>query len=237
MKAVRMNSKNIFRTASSFLDHAVSAAKIDVVLERKNLPDAEKRKIRELNDRLVNKSKYVDFLAKNYTEQDIVDLINDFETKLNKLGQKDINQYDVEKLRDTLGKAETVKTKTEQKTETKTKGVKKIYENGDYTVFHVTTPEASCFYGAGTKWCISGREINFFHNYNEKANIYFLISKKLKKEDPLYKMAVTRDFEDKLTVFNAKDEPDSLPENREREFRVFQQQAYKPEGGSGFREG
>jgi hypothetical protein len=88
---------------------------------------------------------------------------------------------------------------SEEKSKTETKKLKKmeaaelIAENEDWYVYEITTHEACMLYGSGTKWCITQPDGEHWNEYSSQNNIYFLLSKKLNKDDKFYKIAVTVD--------------------------------------------
>jgi len=166
----------------SILRQLLNEAKIDnVLVSKSNLSDEDKERIRELNERLTNKTKYVDYLVKYFQEQDIVELINEFDRKFKRLEKKDINQYSIQDLRSALKLASDVKTKSEERRESKS-GAEKIFENDKATVFKINDRQASCFYGAGTRWCISAKQQNMFDWYHKNNHMYFIIPKNGKKD-------------------------------------------------------
>ena len=166
----------------SILRQLLNEAKIDSSLANKpNLSDEDKERIKELNERLTNKTKYVDYLIKNFRENDVVELINEFEKKFKHLEKKDINQYSIQDLRSALKLASDVKTRGEERREAKS-GAEKIFENSKAVVFKINDRQSSCYYGAGTKWCISAKQQNMFDWYNKYNNMYFIIPKNGKKD-------------------------------------------------------
>jgi hypothetical protein len=62
-------------------------------------------------------------------------------------------------------------------------GTEKIYEDDRYLVIHVKNKEASCKYGKGTKWCISGGVDNKFDEYAEFGNQFIFVINKKPEED------------------------------------------------------
>ena len=179
----------------------VEAAKIDQILKQKNLPSDITSRIKELYNRLTNPSKYTNYLIKYYNEPDIVELINTFEKRYKRLETKDINQYTIQDLRKTLQLAKDVPSKTEIK-ET---GADLIQETDTIKLYKIHDAEASCLYGSGTKWCISGRTNNLFDEHNKEYAIYFAISKNRKQTDPLYKVAFVVAADGKIITYNAQD--------------------------------
>ena len=59
------------------------------------------------------------------------------------------------------------------------KGAQVVFQNKDFTVYHITSPAAAVKYGKGTKWCISGNDQDtpmYFADYARRYGIYFVIS-------------------------------------------------------------
>ena len=54
------------------------------------------------------------------------------------------------------------------------------------------TKEASCYYGAGTKWCTAQTDRDYFRSYKEKGELYYIIDKTKPTSDPLYKIALNK---------------------------------------------
>jgi len=110
-------------------------------------------------------------------------LIKSFEesVKRNKIQIKDINQYKtVDELEKVVYEAEQQKTKTEQRAEERG-DYETIYDDANWLIVLPLSTKASCFFGHGTKWCISAKEDNYFKQYvNHGLNFYFFINKKQK---------------------------------------------------------
>lgn len=53
----------------------------------------------------------------------------------------------------------------------------KVFETDKIVIIHPLTQEASCTYGAGTKWCTAAEKNNMFNTYNSKGPLYILIDK------------------------------------------------------------
>lgn len=127
------------------------------------------------------------------------DLYNDY-MKIRDRIPKDQNDYkDFQKLKklpidDVQDFVDNFQSETERRKEAK-KGAKKLYEDSNWIVYRITTPEAAIQYGKGTKWCISGTHpkypgvsgAEFWYDHYIKSNeydggFYFYISKKDSKE-------------------------------------------------------
>ncbi len=169
-------------------------------------------------------NKYLDWMTKVYlgltkelpTDEEILDLVKSFHQNLSRIENKDINSYTFKELGvvvdEAMRKAYTKKAK---------KNVIKVFENDDILVLAPLSIEASCKYGSGTKWCIAATNNQMvgnphFESYTEHSSFYFLINKKMtKEENPReYKYALQwkRDG-DKFTWWDAQDDPHSVVPN------------------------
>ena len=69
----------------------------------------------------------------------------------------------------------------------------KVYEDDDLTIITPLTREASCKYGAGTKWCTAAREGGMFESYSKQGPLYILIPKKPNYDREKYQLHVETD--------------------------------------------
>jgi hypothetical protein len=84
-----------------------------------------------------------------------------------------------------------------------------IADNDRYTMIRPTTEHASCYYGKGTKWCISATEAtNYFDEYtNEGKSFYFVFLANLSAENPASKLAMVVTVDGRYDeTFDATDE-------------------------------
>ena len=89
-------------------------------------------------------------------------------------------------------------------------GARKVYEDSDWIVYHITNYDAAKYYGRDTKWCLSGNYEGLeevgqheFEKYNSKNNIYFYINKHKAREK--YAMLKNR-YTDRITdVYDSAD--------------------------------
>jgi hypothetical protein len=62
----------------------------------------------------------------------------------------------------------------------KTRDVKantdRLIDTPNFKVIVPRTEEASCLYGAGTKWCTAGKKNNQFKNYAAKGDLYIIMA-------------------------------------------------------------
>jgi len=71
-------------------------------------------------------------------------------------------------------------------------GTKLVLDTDDFALVRYETREAACFYGRGTKWCISGRETaDWWFNYRrDRWRVYLILSKTLPSDHPFYKVTL-----------------------------------------------
>ena len=109
----------------------------------------------------------------------------------NQVKTRDINAFKTfDQLRSETQSSET-QYASKQETKAREKDYDLVHEDQNWIVVIPRTEDASCKYGAGTKWCTSGEENNQYKNYTRSGiTLYYIISKDLPKKDRLYKMAV-----------------------------------------------
>jgi hypothetical protein len=144
-------------------------------------------------------NKYLEWMVKVYlgvgkhegghTDENISYIVELFHKNLQRIKNKDINSY-------TFGELAEVALKAEEKRKAKEaeKEVKKektvIYEDDNWLVVSPHSWKASCYYGAGTKWCVTSKDTSsHWERYSRNASFFYVINKKLKKKNPLYKVA------------------------------------------------
>jgi hypothetical protein len=128
---------------------------------------------------------------------DVIDLFHQFKDKL---GQKDINQWQFPALRDKLFEIRDFSSlsKSKQKKELKenikkieTQGAQKLYEDDQCELIYVPDKATACFYGKDTKWCITMQNANYFEDYQgNNVVFYYLLRKDLPQEDLHQKIAI-----------------------------------------------
>jgi hypothetical protein len=59
----------------------------------------------------------------------------------------------------------------------KREGAEVVYEDSEWKIVIPHTEEASCIYGANTRWCTAAREDNMFEYYNKQGPLYININK------------------------------------------------------------
>jgi len=72
----------------------------------------------------------------------------------------------------------------------KSEDVTRIYEDKDLLVVAANTWEASCKYGAGSKWCTTAKDTDSYWNrHNQTGTEFFWIFKNKPQNDPNYKFS------------------------------------------------
>ena len=128
--------------------------------------------------------------------------------------EKDINKYeeytdwehDIYKAEKELEERERMKAMSKQaKAETD-----EVDSNEDYMVVRPRSKEGSCYFGQGTKWCISATQSqNYFDSYtSEGKGFYFVFFHHTPQGDPMKKMAMVFEpgFDEPQEVFDAPDD-------------------------------
>lgn len=141
--------------------------------------------------------KIIDFYLKDRpSATDMMDAVSSFHDLSSKgqIDKKDINSYknwkeflhSVESARGSYG--------IKQETKVKKKDFNVIYRDAKHIVVMPFTHEASCKYGAGTKWCTASVSPIEYDSYAERgATLYYIIdtTEKQPRLNSLYKIAVT----------------------------------------------
>jgi len=84
-----------------------------------------------------------------------------------------------------------------------------VADNDHYTMIRPTTAHASCYYGKGTKWCISATQSsNYFDEYTkDNKSFYFVFFANISNINPFKKLALVVDMEGNYEeAFNAEDD-------------------------------
>jgi hypothetical protein len=109
------------------------------------------------------------------------------------ISPKNIDSYpDYRSLKGVVEAAEESVTRKEREVQAK-EGANKIYEDERWMVIRPDTQDASCYYGAGTKWCTAMKNQNHFDNYTSKGRLYYLIDKS-RNLGKYYKIAAYKPF-------------------------------------------
>lgn len=173
-------------------------------------------------------NKYLEWLVKNWltplgggdirsvapNREVLVNTVELFHDNLQRINNKDINSYKTfGELRKVTNEAK--KKKKEKELKRKAKSEKKvIYEDDKWLVISPKSWEASCYYGAGTKWCVSSKNHRVhWDQYSRRSNFFYVIDKEKTKKDPLYKVAYRILSSGKEEIWDAEDKEISKEEN------------------------
>ena len=158
-----------------------------------------------------NGTKFLTFLGRvlpNTVSQGILDdtvkpILKKFVAIGPNLQIKDINQYKTfAELNDAITQYENRIRREVQTIE----GADLVYEDDKFTVVAPLTTKASCYYGAGTKWCTASSADNtHFNNYMTDGKLFYFIDKTKPTSDRFYKVALLKKFEGDESYFDAPD--------------------------------
>lgn len=123
---------------------------------------------------------------KSGNEEAALSIMDDVFTYLKKLPKKDFAQYSsYEELKSDLDDVMGV-----VKEKLKEDEFDKLYEDQDLLVIAAKTWEASCKYGAGSKWCTTAKDSSsYWKRHNTTGTEFFWIFKKIPSSDPNYKFS------------------------------------------------
>jgi len=111
-----------------------------------------------------------------------------------------------------------------------------IQDDDDFMVVRPNSADASCYYGRGTKWCISAtRSQNYYDQYtNEGVVFYFVLFKHLPQNDTNKKLALVYKpgYGDNNGVvpdeiFDVEDDPIGGSESEERASEIYELESLK----------
>lgn len=107
---------------------------------------------------------------------DVLSAINTFENNIQRIQNKDINAYfDLAELQQALERLDAVSKTQARKNKKAEHDV--VYSSGDVKVIYPRSHKAAKFYGAGTKWCTSGKDPKDFYEYNSEGDTLFYAMK------------------------------------------------------------
>ena len=152
-------------------------------------------KSREENPEMVTSSKE--------NVQEIIDAVDTFNRIRNTLDIKNLYDYkSVNQLFDTLRTASTKQRRTISSRDDATQ----VFENDQFIIMVPESKEASCYYGAGTKWCVASTDTDsHYNNYKRSGELYYIIDKTKPTSDPTYKVALNKKLTGEEDYWNAVD--------------------------------
>ena len=129
--------------------------------------------------------------------------LNIFENISSNLPQTDINRYtSLDELIQEIKKYQDKPKRNYRQTE----GGNLVYEDDRFYVVNPLNHKSSCYYGSGTRWCTSTTDNEAsFNKYNSDGKLFYFIDKKLKTDDPFYKVALLYKFDKDKSWWDARD--------------------------------
>lgn len=174
--------------------------------------DQDMESIIKMVKTLPNGTKFLEFVGKTLPtafNEEQLDKVKELLRKFVSVGPNltitDINQYDgLQELESELKKHENKIRREVQAIE----GAKVVYQDDKYTIVNPLTYNASCYYGAGTKWCTSSEKTqSHFNAYNVEGKLFYIIDKTLPTSNPFYKVALLQKYDGEQIFYDAPDKP------------------------------
>jgi hypothetical protein len=106
----------------------------------------------------------------------VVRAIEYFHENQQSFTKKDINQYEsLQELENTIKEVKQKKIEKKGK-----KDADKVYEDDTWLVVSPKSWEASCVYGAGSKWCVASKQNReYWDKYTRSSDFYYIINSTL----------------------------------------------------------
>jgi hypothetical protein len=170
--------------------------------------------------------KYLDWILNNVVgvyrgrlEPELMEMVKFFHRHQNMFIEKDINRHTPTSLDREIDDVKEKLLQKEKKKQAKKQSTK-IYEDDRWLVISPKSWEASCYYGAGTKWCITMKDNpSYWRKYSKNASFFFIIDKTKPQDDPLYKVAYRKiGRRGKYELWNAPDHEISRSGDGEKYF-------------------
>ena len=141
----------------------------------------------------------------------IVTSLDTFEKHKSKFKYPEFRQYSTN-IEDFFNEAQKIKTDVESKQIEKSakKEADKIFENDSLLIIKPKSFQSSCYYGAGTTWCTTMKNTpSYFNDYSSKGTLYYVILKKVDRDNKFYKMAIftpkNKNFENDSVWYDSHD--------------------------------
>ena len=135
---------------------------------------------------------------------EILEAVSQFEKWRSHLPQKDIYQYkkleDLQRAIENYKKEKTRNIITHNESEV-------VYEDDRFKVVVPRSHDASCYYGAGTKWCTATKGNNsHFSSYDKEGKLFYILDKQAPSSSPFYKVALNKNYKGGETWWDALDQ-------------------------------
>jgi len=143
----------------------------------------------------------------------LLTVVEKFDRVRPNLKKKDLYQYsnraEVESAVENYRKEKTRNIKTHKESEV-------VFEDDRFKVVVPKSHTASCYYGAGTKWCTATKDSdNHFTNYDKEGKLFYILDKTAPTSDKYYKVALNKTYKGGNTYYDSIDS--SIPDTMEIE--------------------
>ena len=153
---------------------------------RDKFSDEQIKKVFSLSRQLAPNQKFLSFLGNvipnenfEYSLSKAEKVVEKFIKYQQALETRDINQF--KSLDDIISAINNHENKV-RRTVKSVDGADVVYEDDRFTVVTPQTHKASCYYGAGTKWCTASMNgSSHFDNYNIDGKLFYILDKKAKR--------------------------------------------------------
>ena len=118
-------------------------------------------------------------------------------------------KYEMDSLQTFLKTANQYATSTGEEKKQAKSASDKVYEDDRFLIISPRSHKASCFYGKGTRWCITEKNFRYWDQYTKENKFFmFVIDSKSPKPERFGKVAFARDLykKDYQEVYDATDE-------------------------------
>lgn len=127
---------------------------------------------------------------------EVFNLLLNFQEKKQRLPIEKRNINAFQKLGDLRGELENLGASKSDEKKIALQGATQIYKNDQFKVYRVTTEEASCVLGRGTKWCIAATQSeNMFKTYSAQHNRFCFVLKDAEKWAVLFRPQMEKDVD------------------------------------------
>lgn len=150
--------------------HVDQLSKLDPSGNNKYLPWMAARLARQVE---IHGARHADSIV-----EEIGETVKLFHKNLDRMepSERDINQYDSITHADMVAERAAQKLTQKERRDRAKQGAEVVYRDGAIRIMQVKSHEASCFYGKGTRWCITQEDDpGYFDDYTKNAHMYFVI--------------------------------------------------------------
>ena len=178
------------------------------VKEKYNIPTEVWENMLNGSNAIAKNQKYLEWIAKIWTKEvseqgydvsnpvpqdilnNILTTVEEFDRLRANLNKKDLYQY--RNVSEVVATIKDYRLENTRNVETH-KESEVVFEDSMYKVVVPESHTASCYYGAGTKWCTAAKNNdNHFKSYNKDGKLFYIISKNAPTSNDYYKVALIK---------------------------------------------